>query len=443
MKKRFISACLAIFLVFLCSPAIFALNFYEEELRADSVYMLDYSNDISIVEKNIGKRRSPASLTKIVTFIVAYENSSNRNETKFKVTKEILDMVDAESSGSKLKEGEEFSITDLLHCMLISSSGYAAMTLAYHVGGGDVQKFVNMMNEKIASLGCTDTHFENPDGIYNENQYSTAADMYKITKYAMNNSDFLNIVSKSEYNMFGDERDPVITTNHMIDRKRGGKYYLPFVRGIKTGYVEDAGRCLISYAVKDGKTYVLVVMGGPTKDSDGKSLQDNTAMLDSVDLYNWAYNDLRSVNIFEKNYPLTETGLSFVWGKDRIMLFSSKDFNLMLPKNASRDDVSFEFETPQNIEAPVKKSEPLGKVHVLFKGAEVAAVDLISTKDFNKNYAIVIFEFIKAVITSKIFIFLFILLMAFAIFYVLCIIRYNIRRKNKNKVVDISKAKKK
>ena len=75
-----------------------------------------------------------------------------------------------------------------------------------------------------------------------------------LTKYAMNNSDFLNIVSKSEHNMFGDERDPVITTNHMIDRKRGGKYYLPFVKGIKTGYVEQAGRCLISYAVKDGKT---------------------------------------------------------------------------------------------------------------------------------------------------------------------------------------------
>ena len=66
MKKRFISACLAIFLVILCSPAIFALNFYEEELRADSVYMLDYSNDISVVEKNINKRRSPASLTKLL-----------------------------------------------------------------------------------------------------------------------------------------------------------------------------------------------------------------------------------------------------------------------------------------------------------------------------------------------------------------------------------------
>ena len=149
------------------------------------------------------------------------------------------------------------------------------------------------------------------------------------------------------------------------------------------------------------------------------------------------------MNIFEKNYPLTETGLSFVWGKDRIMLSSSKDFNLMLPKNASKDDISFDFEMPKNIEAPVKKSEPLGKAHVLFKGAEVATVDLISTKDFSKNYAIVIFEFIRAVITSKIFIFLFILLMAFAIFYILCIIRYNIRRKNKNKVVDISKAKKK
>ena len=358
------------------SNIIFSANFYKDNLNCDSVYMVDFNSDIPVVEKNISKRRSPASLTKIMTFIVAYENSENRNNTKVLVTKEILDNVDPESSGSKLREGESISITDLLNCMMISSSGYCAQTLANYIGGGDTQKFVSMMNEKALSLNCENTHFENPDGIYNENQYTTATDMYKITKYAMNNPDFLNIVSKSEYTMFGDERDPVVTTNRMIDKKRGGKYYCPWVKGIKTGYVDEAGRCLISYASKDGKVYVTVAMGGPTKDSEGNAISDNMAMMDTLALYNWAYENLKNITVCSRYKPLVETSLKFVWGKDNIFLSSNQDVNIIIPKEASKDNISLKYNIPDEIKAPVKKDDILGDAEIFYEGEKIKSIPL-------------------------------------------------------------------
>lgn len=421
---------------------ISAINFYKDNLNCDSVYMVNFNSGMPVVEKNISKRRSPASLTKIMTFIVAYENSQNRNDTKVLITKEILDNVDPESSGSKLKEGESISITDLLHCMMISSSGYCAQALANYIGGGDTQKFVSMMNEKALSLECENTHFENPDGIYNENQYTTAADMYKITKYAMSNPEFLNIVSKSEYTMFGDERDPVITTNHMIDKKRGGKYYCPWVKGIKTGYVNEAGRCLVSYASKDGKTYVTVAMGGPTKDSEGNTISDNMAMIDTLSLYNWAYENLKNITVCARYEPLVQTGLKFVWGKDNIFLSSNQDVNIIVPKEASRDNISLKYNVPEEIESPVKKDDLLGDAEISYEGEKIKSIPLCSSQDFKKSYLLVAFDFLRKVFTSKIFIFSICAFSAILILYILYVIKYNMKMKRKNKIIKLSKFKK-
>ena len=273
MKTKNLFFTVLAMLTFILNPSpSLAFNFFPYNLNSDSVYMLNFDKKLPVVEKNINKRRSPASLTKIMTFIVTYENSTNRENTKVKVSQEVLDGVDPESSGVKLKEGDEISITNLLNCMMISSSGYAAAVLAHHIGGS-IENFVEMMNQKARDIECNDTHFANPDGIYSQNQYSTALDIYKITNYAMQNPEFIDIVGKSECNIFGDERDPVVTTNRMLDKKRGGKYYCPWVRGIKTGYIEDAGRCLVSYAVKDNTTYLAVVMGSPTRDAQGNELE--------------------------------------------------------------------------------------------------------------------------------------------------------------------------
>lgn len=405
--------------------------------------MINLDTQMPIVEKNIYKKRSPASLTKIMTFIITYENTMNldRKTTKVSVPQEVLDKVDPESSGSKLKAGEEFSIDDLLHCMMISSSGYCAMVLANYIAG-NTEDFVKMMNNKLSELKCDNTHFENPDGIYNENQYTTAYDISIIAQYAMNNSYFRDIVSKSEHFMFGDERDPVITTNYMIDKKRGGKYYLPWVKGIKTGYIEDAGRCLVSCASKDEYNYLSVVMGGPTLDESGEKISDNMAMIDTFELYNWAFNNLKRIKIYERNFPITEINLEFALGKDKLLLTSEENFEVTLPKNIDKNEISFDFDVPESIEAPITKGEKIGTAYAIYQGEKIGSIKLSSSESIKRSYTLVLIKILKNLLSSKIFIVLLILLFLILLLYISYVIKYNIKHKNKDKIIKFKNHKK-
>lgn len=410
-----------------------AAMFYEGNLSSDVVYVINKSTGTAVIEKNINKKRSPASITKIMTFIIAYEKSKDIDKTKVKATKEVLDLVDPESSGCELKDGEEFTILDLFHCMLICSSGDAAMVLANYAGG-NVENFVNLMNEKAQSLRCTNTHFTNPDGFYNENQYTTAEDIYKITTYAMNIPGFLDIVAKSEYSLFGDERDPIVTTNKMIDPKRGGEYYLPYVKGIKTGYLEEAGRCLVSYAEKNNSTYICIVLGGPTTDEQGHSIEQNMAMVDTKNIYNWVFENLKTMKLYPKDFPVAETGLGLAWKHDTLLLFPKSDFYAVLPLEAKKEDIVIKVNAPESVDAPLHKGDVIGKADLFYKDQKIGAFDLVSSETFGKNYLLIILRFCNKILSSPIFMILFSLFILFTIFYILMMIRENKRRKSRNKI---------
>lgn len=433
MFKKIFSFCLSLFLVFATYGANAAM-LYNKELNSASVYVVDMNTNIPIVEKNINERRSPASLTKMMTFLIAYEMSEDVNQTRVKVRQEALDKVDPDSSGVKLKDGEEITLIDLFKSMLISSSGDAAMVIADYCCGGDISNFIDRMNEKAKCIGCTDTHFANPDGFYNEDQYSTALDIYKITRYAMNIPEFLNIVSQSECNIFGDDRDPIITTNRMIDPKRGGEYYYPYVKGIKTGYLEEAGRCLSSYAEKNNRRYISIVMGGPVKDSDGNEIQKNMAMIDTKNIYTWAFEELKQVKLYPKNLPIDEISIEFVWYHDKLLLIPENDFSVSLPSNFNKEDIVLKVNVPDKIEAPVVCGEIIGSADVFYKGQLIGSFNVVSSATFKKNYFLVVVHFIKNIILSPVFIIIFSVFSILTVAYVALMIRSNKRKRRRNKV---------
>ncbi len=438
MKKKFY-AIIAFTLLFLNVISVNAAMFYEEPLNSVAIYVVDKSSGIPIVEKNIHERRSPASLTKMMTFIIAFENCDDAERTKVIVKKEVLDLVDPESSGVKLKDGEEITLQNLFNCMLICSSGDAAMVIADYIGGGSIENFVNKMNEKALQLGCTDTHFANPDGIYNENQYSTAEDIYKITRYAMNIPNFIDIVSKSECSVFGDERDPLITTNKMIDRKRGGEYYCPYVKGVKTGYIQEAGRCLASYAQKNDNTYIGVVMGGPVEDENGEKIDKNLAMIDTKNIYTWAFDNLKTIKLYPKNMPVAEVNLEYVWNHDKLLLTPDSDFSLNLPYFAKKEDVSIKVIAPNSVEAPVEKGETIGKAEVFYRDQKVGEFNVVSDSSFKKNYFMLVFKNLKKIVQSPLFKIALSIAVIFLIVYIFMIVKENKKRRKRNKIKKFPK----
>lgn len=413
---------------------VLAVSLYNEPLNSESVYVVNENTNLPIIEKNIHQKRSPASLTKIMTFIVAYESVENVADTKVRVRQDVLDMVDPDSSGVHLKAGEEISVFDLMHCILICSSGYAANVLADYVGEGNIHKFVDKMNAKAEELGCENTHFENPDGIYSENQYSTAFDMYKITQYARNIPAFSTITSMCEYRCFGDERDPILTTNFTMDPKRGGIYYCPYVRGIKTGYTKEAGRCLISRAENSGVNYVSVVMGGPVEDEDGKPIVRNLAMIDTKKIYNWVYKNLQFEKLYPKDFPVAETSLKYVWGVDKLLLCPEKDFFTIVPSDFKKEDITIKTQMPEYVEAPVKEGDILGSAEVFYKDERLGSFKLVSSKTYKRNLFVQFLDFCKDLFANPIFVILFVIVSALALLYVVAMIRAARRRRYRRKV---------
>lgn len=292
MIKKAISVLLCS--VILCSTFILSVSAAEKytapdfETRTDSLLLVDTATDEVVYSKNADVKKAMASTTKIMTYVVTADAISDPANTFMEIKSEPIEEIkglDASVAGLENHIGESFSVLDILYAMMVPSGCDASAELAYLVGEGDSSRFVDMMNEKAAELGCTGTHFSDPHGLSDENHYTTAEDMYKITKYALTLPYFREVVSTEYFTLKGDSV-PLINTNYMIDYVNGGKYYYQYATGVKTGYTDVAGKCLVSTAKKGDTEYVCIALGGEYSAESGYI---NYPMTDSKNLFEWAF----------------------------------------------------------------------------------------------------------------------------------------------------------
>lgn len=180
-----------------------------------------------------------------MTYIVVTEQVDDLDNTMVTINQDLLDeLAGTGSSIAGLEDyaGEKMSVMELLYCMMVPSGNDAALVLADYVGNGDVSAFVELMNQRAKELGCTNTHFTNPHGLHDEDHYTTAADMYKITEYAITTPHFTEVTNTTSYYLSLDEdgENPLITTNSLINENEPD-YYYEYARGIKTGTTDEAG----------------------------------------------------------------------------------------------------------------------------------------------------------------------------------------------------------
>ncbi len=371
------------------------------ETHCTALYLENIDTESVVYQKNENERRYPASTTKIMTYIITCENVADINKTNVKVKSSILHMLDGTgSSMAGLKEGETLTVYQLLNCMMIPSGNDAALVLADYIGKGDINKFVEMMNAKARELGCENTHFANPHGLNDPNHYTTVSDMAKIAKYAMTLPEFVNITDTVTSDIIGDDRY-LVTTNSMIDPVRGGDLYYPYAKGIKTGSTgNDSGYCLVSTASKGGYTYLCVAYGAPYEDEEGENYE-NGAMLDSISLYDWAFDNLSIKTVIDKNDLVKEIGLDFAWNKDTIQLSPSNSFSTILPDDVKIGSLERSYSLPERIDAPVKEGDVIGTVTLSYEDQPICTVDLIATENIDRSELLTALDGIKNVITSK------------------------------------------
>ena len=266
MIKKFTSA--IIFIAFIFSVCVSAAPSPGDSSLC-SVVVEAESGDI-IFEKNAHERRGPASTTKIMTALVALENS--RTDDIVKIDPRA---VGTEGSSAYLCAGEKVLLSDLLYAVMLGSANDAAAAIAYHIGGS-IEGFAEMMNARAEKLGLSDTHFENPHGLDGESHYTSAYDLAMIAREALKNEKFREIVStKTKAIKLSDGNVSRVFRNH-----NRLLFEYDDIIGVKTGFTKKCGRTLVSAAERDGVTVICVTL------CDGDDWRDHRRLLSAgLDLY--------------------------------------------------------------------------------------------------------------------------------------------------------------
>ena len=383
---------LIIFAIILCSTFSYTLavtlaektNELEKNLSSEAVLLMEASTGKVVYEKNGYEKKYPASTTKIMTAILAIEHC-NLNETAT-ASEFAINSVPSGYSTANIQIGETLSVKDLLYALMLQSANESAVILAEHVSGSQ-EAFANLMNEKAKELGCKNTHFINPNGIHNENHYTTAYDLALITQYAMKNQTFRDIVKTTSFTLpattsYPSESRTYANTNNLIiydARNRPDNYYYKYATGVKTGYTSAAKNCLVASAEKNGIEYISVVLGASiTYESTGSV---SHRYVDTISLFDYAFDNfsfrkLKSANNLIKTIKI-ENGKK---DENSLDLLIASDVNSLVSLDNKNNQIDPEITLKEGLSAPITKGDIVGTISYKVEGINYTT-DLIAGND--------------------------------------------------------------
>lgn len=272
----------------------------EGHLSAGAAILIEADSGQVIFEKNADQVMYPASTTKILSVWLALtlaedlpgDSYEQKLQTKFTVSEHAVDLAPDESS-AKLAAGEEVKLIDLCYAAILPSGNDAATAIAEGLGGSE-ENYAAMMNQAAYALGCTNTHFVNANGLHSENHYTTARDLAILSRVAMQNETFRQIVLSHEHVMSKDNKyreRSIVNRNQLVVKTEGKEdRYYEDATGIKTGTTEAAGNCLVGSASRDGVNLISVVLG---------SASDTSRYTDTIKLLNYGFAQFISTSIAE------------------------------------------------------------------------------------------------------------------------------------------------
>lgn len=426
------------FIIFICSITIILSSLilpvsaqnYINDLQKDNGentvklyckvdYMESLDDGSVIFEKNADTPVAPASLTKIMTALVVLKNVSDLNSMITVDRAAIESLYGTGSSTAGLNVGETLSYYDMLCCLLIPSGNDAAAALAIAVGGS-IDNFVKMMNDTAKEIGCTKTHFDNPHGLDSATHKTTARDLALMAKAALEYPAFETIVACNTYELPAtnmNEARQLVNTNYLLSPYRV-TYYNENCKGIKTGSTDEAGKCLVSYASKDGYSYLAVAMGGEQIDTDKDNVDENQAFMDSNRMYNWAFRNLKFEVVTQENQFVCSLPANYCWSMDSLRLVAKSEVLALVPQGNDSESVSFEpIDLPSSVDAPISKGDSMGQAKIMYAGQQIGTAELIAADDVKLSVLLYAGAKLKALTRTKVFI-------AVAIIFSLCVAGY-------------------
>lgn len=286
----------------------------------------------------------------------------------------------AGTGGSRLglKTNDKITVNDLLMGLMLESGNDAAIALAEHIGDG-VEKFADLMNAKAKELGLKNTHFAVPHGLDNEEHYTTALELAKITDYALKIEKFRNIVATKEYNVTINGYNKVISnTNELLGSLDG-------VYGVKTGFTNGAGRCLVTSCKRGELDIITIVLGADTK---------KIRTTDSINLINYAYKNYKVMNIeniinqkFEEWKNIREKAIIVNKGilENATIKLGEFKYTKRAIRNADIDNINIEANCLMYLEAPVEANKKIGTLKVKVREETIQTIDILVERAIRKK----------------------------------------------------------
>ncbi|WP_294156939.1 D-alanyl-D-alanine carboxypeptidase family protein [uncultured Selenomonas sp.] len=328
-------------------------------VTARSAVVLEARTGRVLYERNMDERRFPASTTKIMTLIVALEHGNLDD-----VVTVGHHAAGTEGSTLWLEEGDRITLRELLYGMMLHSGNDATVAIAEHIAGS-VDKFARLMTDKAHKLGAKDTNFVNANGLPDDAHYTTAHDMALIAAYGYSLPEFEDIVSTKEISFpwVKDDTHRLRNENQMLWLYEGGN-------GVKTGYTDAAGRCLVAGAKRDGIQLVSVV------------LDSNWMWNDSILLLDYGFSKIDRTTVVREGMQVGTVAVT--GGRTRRIGVRVKE-TIVLPTVDGAAGYEQQVDLPRDVKAPVKKGDVVGTLRVLYKGKEVAKTDLAAMQDAERK----------------------------------------------------------
>ena len=336
----------------------------EIDMVAESAVIVNYETGDILWEKNSSKLMYPASTTKMLSSIVAIENIDNLEE----ITEISKNASGKNLSAFKFRTGDKISLIDLLKAALISSHNNAPVALAEYVSV-NVEDFVKLMNIKAKEIGAENSFFQNTNGLDDNfsDHKSTAIDLAKIASYCMKNELFREIVNTREDTIKINDKEIEITNiNKLLD--------YDYIKGIKTGYTNNAGFCVVLYSEKENLKLLTVILNSSSQDERDK---------DALKLLAWAYNNLKYTKIIDSEQlaVTVNTGEQILLDID---LYPDTDYVKLI--NINSDAVDKKNKVNNNITLPINKNKILGSMDVFINDEKLTEINLISRENIGSCY---------------------------------------------------------
>ncbi len=344
--KKFLS-----FLLIICSMLSFGLiknsntnNLYAENICKSSVVIEKNSKRV-LFEHNKDEKLANASTTKIMTALITLENCKNIQEN-VKVDDRAIGI---EGTSIYLRKGETLTVEELLYGLMLSSGNDASLALAYYIGKGNLQTFVDLMNKKAEDLSLKNTHFDNPHGLDSETHYTSAYDLAIITSEAMQNETFRTIVSTKIKKISGNSE----VEHRFLRNKQKLLKTLEGCTGVKSGFTDNAGRCLVTSCLRDDMEVICVVLNCPNMFEESSRLIELAFKEYQQETILQPYNYISNITVNNGNI-------------ENVKVYSMKGFKYPL-KDGEKSKINIETELESELTAPIEKEKIVGKIKVYYE----------------------------------------------------------------------------